>query len=421
MRSPARLSSSQECDKRSICSDCKWRPAKLNLARCSVLDRQLCGMEREPFLLKISRIIGLCNQRFDPARNRLVRVRGVRFIYCIVLHLLYLLITPCIFVVLVQSFFKCQELDMLAVAYTVVCLSRILSMMTLLYNVWTRGGQLERLVNGMFRLMYRYRRHLDNYSLQRRNLVKLLLSSARVMMMLHLLIGPDSAVMCSETAGEITEVPPFYFVLALAALQMELVLCGTDYWIYWLLTLCDWLLECMARDVRALTADLARLPRGHGCHRAVYQQQLLAAWQHLWRCCMQLNALGYDFLQLFQWQILLNLLTSYVTDTTVAFNIVLYFVDGVYVSFWRSICYVTLCVSYHLDIMKLFSIFESNHMQWLDLLGSLQQMWCTLEVRNIDWTRDTHCVALCRQVTNPISVTIAISGFSLLLLFLFLA
>lgn len=363
-------------------------------------------MEREPFLLKISRWIGLSNHRYVPDQNRLVRVSGVKLLYCMVLHLLYLLMTPFIFVVMVHSFFNCQEIDMLAVAYTVVCLSRILSMTMLLFNIWFRRKRLQRLGNGMFKLMWRYRHHLGNYSFRRRNIMKLVLSSARVLMMLHILVGTDSAVMCGDTAGEVTEVHPIYYVLAAATLHMELVLVGIDYWIYWLLAFCDWLLECMSREGRALTTDVEWLPRGHGCHRVVYQQQLLAAWQHLCRCFCRLDAFGHDFLEIFQCQILLNLLSSYVTLITVVFNLVLYFIDGVYVNFWRSTCYLVLCISYHCDVMKLFSIFESNHLQWVGLLGSLQQLWDVLEARSIDWTRDTHCIALLRQVTNQIPVSI---------------
>lgn len=363
-------------------------------------------MEREPLLLKISRWIGLSNYRYVPDRNRLVRVSGVKLVYCMILHLIYVLMTPFVFVVLVNSFFKCQEIDMLAVAYTVVCLSRILSMTMLLFNIWVRRQRLQRLGNGMFKLMRRYCHHLGNYRFRRRNCMKLVLSSARVLMMLHILVGPDSAVMCSETAGEMTEVHPVYFVLAAATLMMELVLVGVDYWIYWLLAICDWLLECMAKEGRALTTDVEWLPRGRGCHRAVYQQQLLAAWKHLWRCCCRLDALGYDFLEIFQCQILLNLLSSYVTLITVVFNLVLYFNDGVYVSFWRSTIYLTMCISYHCDVMKLFAIFESNHLQWLGLLSSLQQLWGVLEKGNIDCIRDTHCIALHRQVTNRIYVSI---------------
>ncbi|KAH8394748.1 hypothetical protein KR222_003969 [Zaprionus bogoriensis] len=348
-------------------------------------------------LIIISRLIGLSNLCYVPGRQRIELARGVHFVYCVVLHVVYLLLTPLIFLVMVHNFFECQDLDMLAMAYTVVALARVLSIVTLLFNMWLRRRQLQRVGNVLLRLLLRYYRYWGGYSFWSRNFVKLLSSCSRVVLLLHLLLGPNSAVMCGED-GVVTPVSPIYLVLTVGALLIELVMCGAIYWIYSLMALFNWLLECMAKETRGLAADVHWLPRGRGCHRAVYQQQLLAAWQHLWRCCSRMDALQQQLMRIYEWQLLFYLFSSYVTDITVVFNLVLYFNDESTVSFWRSLGYLIMCCSYHYDILKDFAVFESNRVQWMELLAHLQELWSVLGTVDIDWSRDSHCIAFYRQL-----------------------
>ncbi|EDW61078.1 putative gustatory receptor 58c [Drosophila virilis] len=349
-----------------------------------------------PIAIGISRAIGLCNLRYMPELKRFELDHGAMMVYWLFLDVVYLVLTPTTFIVMVHSFFSCQDMDMLAVAFSAVALAKGCSMLVMLASIWLRRRRVQRLGNGLLALVERYPRYHD-YSFWRRHSWKLFLGTARFVVLIHQLFGPGSALMCGEDDEIVTKVPPTYIVLAVATLLMELALSCSDTLIYFLLATSNRLLECMSQELLELAQDVRWLPSSHGCHRSVYQRQLLAAWRRLWRSCLRLDCLLQQLLQIFQLQMLLNLFTNYLIDITIIFNLVVYFADAEYISKWRIIFYFVICISYHFDIMMHFSIFGTNHQQWMRLSARLQRLWFALKPLNIDW-QDTHAMAMLRQV-----------------------
>ncbi|XP_034475934.1 putative gustatory receptor 58c [Drosophila innubila] len=356
-------------------------------------------MVQTSILITLCRLIGLCNLRYVPERGRFERDNGPMLIYWVSLHLFYVLLMPCIIFVMVRSYFHCRQMDILAEAYSVVCLAKSCLMMLLLSRTWLQRRRWQRLGNGFLAFQQLYRRDLMKfgYSYWLQNLWKTMLSLSNFMLLTHSLFGPGSLLMCGNIHDEVTEMSTSYIFLSLVILSMELIVSFADFWIYYMMDTSNWVLDCLSHEAQDLRQDMRWLPqRRRGCHRVVYQQQLLAGWQRLWRRCMRLDRLILELLHICKWQILLNLFTNYLTDITIIFNLVIYS-NGSYV-LWSLIGYMILCTLFHWEIMSYFSIFETNQLKWMHLLHCLQKLWGTVSSMDIDWPEDTRCIVLYRQL-----------------------
>ncbi|KAL7737856.1 hypothetical protein ACLKA6_006234 [Drosophila palustris] len=355
-------------------------------------------MAMSSLFITYCRLIGLCNFRYVPELGRLQRDNGPMFIYWVSLHSIYVLLTPCIIFVMVRSFFHCQQLDMLAVAYTVVSLAKSCLILMLLSRLWLQRRRWQRLGNGFLAFQQLYRRDLMQFGFDYwlRSLWKTVLSLSGFLLLINLLYGPGSLLMCGNIHDEVTEMSTLYISLSLVILCMETIIGTANYWLYSLMSLGNWVLDCLSQEAQDLRQDLHWLPQRRGCHRVVYQEQLLAGWQQLWRRCVQLDRLILELLHICQWQILLNVLTNYVTDIAIIFDLVVYS-NGPY-DLWRLLLFSLLCVLFHWDIMACFSIFGAHHVQWMHLRQQLQRLWFTLSSMDIDWLEDTHCTAFYRQL-----------------------
>ncbi|XP_017835348.1 putative gustatory receptor 58c [Drosophila busckii] len=243
-----------------------------------------------PIYITLARYIGLCNMHYTPELMRFDLDRGWRLAYCLAINLVYFLLSPCVCGVMAYTFFRCQDMDMLAVCYTVVAMANSAHLLLLLVSTWLRQ----------------------------------------------------------------------YVVF---------VLVGTS----------NWILECMCLETQELRQDLRWLPRRYGRHRLVYQQQLLAGWQHLWSKVRRLDFMLQELRQVFQRVILLNLFSSYLSDIAVLFSLVVESLDRQFVNRpWLNLGHFIICIAHLADAMINFFIFHTNHSLWCKLSRQMQGFWFQL-------------------------------------------
>ncbi|EDW09894.1 putative gustatory receptor 58c [Drosophila mojavensis] len=356
-------------------------------------------MELLSVFVSICRAIGLCNLRYVAERKRFELDQGLMLGYWLLLNVVYVVLTPVCFVLMVNSYYSCQGMDMLSMAYSCVSLTKSCSLFVVLGSVWLRRQRIRRVCNGYMRLLERFTQYHANYSYWRRHLWKLLLSNTRFVVLLNQLFGPGSALMCGVDDDEVvTGLPPIYIGLSVAVLLMDLLASCTDSLAYCVVGTSNRLLECMSQEALELTRDLRWLPPSRGRHRAVYQRQLLAAWHRLWHSCRQLDKLLVELLKIFQALLLLNVFTNYLTEISLFFNLVVLIADAEFISPWRCYFYSVVCLSFHFDILLTFSIFGANQVKWKHLSVRLQQLWLALKAMHVDYRSDTQCVAMLHQL-----------------------
>lgn len=357
-------------------------------------------MELLAIVVRLSRAIGLCNLRYVAERKRFEFDHGLMLAYWLLLNLLYLVLTPMCFLGMVYSYFSCQGMDMLSMAFSCVALAKSCSLFVILGSIWFRRHRIKHVCNGYLRLLDRFAQYNWNYSFWRRHFWKLLLSNTRFVVLLSQLFGPGSALMCGVDDEVVTEVPPIYIGLSVAVVLLEVLVSCTDSLAYFVLATSNRLLECMSQEALELRQDLRWLPPSRGRHRAVYQRQLLAAWRRLWYSCLHLSNLLVELLKIFQAQMLLNVFTNYLTEISIFFNLVVLIADAEFISLWRCYFNFIICMMFHLDILMHFSIFGANITRWKHLSARVQQLWLALKTVHMDSREDTHCVALLHQVSR---------------------
>ncbi|XP_062135596.1 putative gustatory receptor 58c [Drosophila sulfurigaster albostrigata] len=309
------------------------------------------------YLFRLSQAIGLCNYKYVPERGRFKWDKGPMRIYCIVLHIIYVLLTPCAFSMMLQDYYDCQKLEMLAIAYSIVSTAKVASVVMLISSIWLIGRKWLRMVNGFKMFQHIYRRELSGRVNLWQHVFKIPLTISRFAILFIQLFGPASIFMCEKFDGMRAQFAPLYVILSLGIALMEVLLTSVDYWLYYLMHLSNRVLGFMSEETQEIRQDLNWLPQRGGSHRNVFQQQLLAAWHKLWSRCLRLDRLINEMLKISQWQILLNFL---------------------------------------------FIIFGVNRSQWTNLLTCMEKLWFTLSDLNFDPTRDTYGIALQRQMSFAI-------------------
>ncbi|XP_060659013.1 putative gustatory receptor 58c [Drosophila nasuta] len=277
-------------------------------------------------LIPLSRAVGLCNLRFVPESGRFKRDNGPMLIYWIALHFIYLLVIPYVFVVRVSSSFHCQKIDILAVAYTVISVVKVFSLLLLIISIWVCRERWLRMGNRFIALQQLYRSDLRTIRIGQRlqHMWKLLMCLSKVILTMYSMYGPNSMLVCNIFEEKESPVSLIYIGSTIVALPLEMIVCCIDYWIYHLTRVSNWLLDCLNLEVQELKKDIGWLPRRRGFQRNVYQQQLFGGWRHLWRHCVRLDKVHREMIMIFQWQMLLNILTNYLTDITSLFNLIIY-------------------------------------------------------------------------------------------------
>ncbi|KAH8405883.1 hypothetical protein KR215_011060 [Drosophila sulfurigaster] len=350
------------------------------------------------YLFRLSQAIGLCNYKYVPERGRFKWNKGPMRIYCIVLHIIYALLTPCAFTMMLHDYYDCQKLEMLAIAYSIVSTAKVASVVMLIASIWLIGPKWLRMVNGFKMFQHIYRRELSGPVNLWQHVIKISLTLSRLGILLIQLFGPPSIFKCEKLDGMRKEFAPLYVILFLGIALMEVLLIFVDYWLYYLMHLSNRVLGFMSEETQEIRQDLNWLPQRGGSHRNVFQQQLLAAWHKLWSRCLRLDRLINEMLKISQWQILLNLLGCYLFDIAIIFNVIIYSTDSEHFQLIRFITFMLLGILFHSDIFSLFIIFGVNRSQWTNLLTCMEKLWFTLSALNFDPTRDTYGIALQRQV-----------------------
>lgn len=358
-------------------------------------------MVKPSVLITLCRLIGLCNLRYVPERGRFQRDNGPMLIYWMSLHLLFVLLTPCIIFVMARSYLQCRGMDMLALHSSIVCLSKSCLVLLLLSRTWWQRHRWQRLGNAFLAFQQLYRRDLlkFGFSYWLRNIWKTVLSLSNFMLLIYMLVGPGSLLMCDNIHinNEVIEISTSYIFLSLVVLSMQLIVSCADYWLHYMIGTSNWIIDCLSKETQDLRKDVHWLPqRRRGCHRFVYQEQLLSGWQQLWRRYLRVDRLVLELLHICRWQILLHLLTNYLADIAIIFNMFVYMNEAYVV--WIGLCLIVLCGLFHWEVMSFFSIFEEHQLQWMHLLQCMQNLWSTVSWMDIDWPEDTHCIALYRQV-----------------------
>ncbi|KAH8299969.1 hypothetical protein KR044_008019 [Drosophila immigrans] len=359
------------------------------------------------YLFRLSRAIGLCNLRFVPEKGRFKRDNGALFIYCMVLHFVYVLVIPCIFLMMLHSAYDCQKLDMLAIAYSISSIAKVVSIFLLLSSVWLLRTQWLHMINGFMRIQHQYQRELMHSERVKlwQQLWRMLMKLSRFTLLFHQLFGPPSIFMCDKFDGMRAKFVPVYLVLCLAAILMETLMDCLDSWIYYLINFSNRVLGFMSQETQELRHDLSWLPKRRGCHRNVYQQQLFAAWHKLWNRCLRLDKLTHQMLHILQWQILLNLFVGYLTVITIIFNLVIYSTESDDFHLLRVLAYLLLCTLYYSDVVSHFASFGANRLQWIHLLACIEELWFTLCSMDFDPRTDIYCIAMHRQIEFSIILT----------------
>ncbi|KAH8405884.1 hypothetical protein KR215_011062 [Drosophila sulfurigaster] len=344
------------------------------------------------FLYRVGRIVGLCNFRYEPRSGLFERDRGSILLYWIVLHMVYVLLLPCIFYMLVLNYYECQRLDMLAMAYSIVAIAKAVSIFNLVFSIWLLITKWLRVVNGFMMFQHIYCKRLSGRVKFWHYLWKPLLTVSRFSLLFLQLFGPSSIFMCNRLDGMRTPFAPLYIVLSLAFVFMEVLLTCANYWIYYLINLTNQVLGFMSEEMQGLRQDLSGLLKRRDRHRKIYQQQLFAAWHKLWFRCLRLDRVIHKMVKVCQWHILLDLFACYLSDITIVFNLIVYSTEYDNFYFPVFILLMMLDILFHSDIMSIFVIFGINRGQWAQLLASMEELWFTFGSIDFDPSADIYII-----------------------------
>ncbi|XP_043645376.1 putative gustatory receptor 58c [Drosophila teissieri] len=330
------------------------------------------------FLLRIyfqvSRLIGLCNLHYDSANHRFILNHVPTVTYCAILDVGYLLILPFALFLLTGNIYDCPDQGMFAVVYNVVALTKLLTMLFLMSSVWIQRCRLQKLGNELMKLLHKFRFDLGN-DCRNRCLCKALLTSSRFLLLTQQLVTRDSVVNCKGNSRLRRAMLPYQMAAIVYALIMILLMSYVDLTVYMIEVAGNWLLVNMSQRVLEMVQDLEALPTRNGIPREMGLMQILAAWRKHWRRCHRLDELLKQIVDIFQWQLLFNLLTTYIFNIAVLFRLWIYLEFDQTFHIWKGILYAVLFLTHHVEVIMQFSIFEINRSKWLGLLESIANLW----------------------------------------------
>ncbi|XP_041447757.1 putative gustatory receptor 58c [Drosophila obscura] len=332
------------------------------------------------FYFELSRLIGLCNLHYDPNQRRLVLNHVPTVVYCLVLDVVFVLVMPFAFGLLAGKIYGCKHLGMFSTVYSVMGQAKLFTMLLLVSSVWLRRCRVERLGNEYLKLLFDFRTAMRN-NCRRRCLWKVALTSSRFVMLIQILLTQNSLVHCQRTLDR-AGVAPFYMAAIVYALIMELMVSYVDFTVYMIQVSGNWLISNMTHQLQEMFDDLEVLPKHLGRPRDMGIRQILDAWLLLWHRCLQLDDLLRQLRQIFQWQILFNMGTTYIYSIATVFRLWIYMEYAEDFNMWKCLFTVFVCLAHHAEIMMQFSIFETTSSKWLKLRERLQNLWFVNQSQN---------------------------------------
>ncbi|XP_001361689.4 putative gustatory receptor 58c [Drosophila pseudoobscura] len=332
------------------------------------------------FYFELSRLIGLCNLHYDPPHHRLVLNHVPTVVYCLVLDVAYVLIMPFAFSLLVGNIYGCKQLGMFDTVYNVMGQAKLFSMLVLIGGVWLRRCRMEGLGNEYLKLLFHFRSAALNH-VRRLCLWKVTLTSSRFVMLIQILLTPNSLMHCKYTLDR-TGVAPFYLAAMGYALIMELMVTYVDVTVYMIHVSGNWLISSMTERLQEMIDDVEVLPKRLGRPRDMGLRQILSAWLLLWHRCLHLDDLLRQLRDIFQWQILFNLGTTYIFSIATVFRLWIYIDYSKDFSLWTCLIMLFVFLAHHCEVMMQFSIFHTNTSKWRKLQEQLQHLWFLNQSQN---------------------------------------
>lgn len=343
----------------------------------------------------VSRLIGLCNLHYNFKTRRFILNHVPTVIYCLVLNVAYLLVLPFALTLLSGNIYKCPDVGMFGVVYNVVALAKLSTMVLLIASVWIQRRRLQRLANDLMGMLHKFRFALGN-DCRKKTLWKVLLTSSRFVLLTQQLLARDSVVHCESNSKLRAAMVPYFRAAIAYCLIMLLLVIYVDLTVYMVQVAGNWLLTNMTQKVQEMIEDLEALPKRKGLPREMGLRQLLPAWRRLWRRCLHLDAVLLELLELFQWQLLSNLLTTYIFNIATLFRLWIYLSFDTDFHIYRGVLYAVLILTHHAELLMQFSVFETNRYKWLELLEKVGKLW--YENYAGDDLQNSQAMILSRQV-----------------------
>ncbi|XP_034651108.1 putative gustatory receptor 58c [Drosophila subobscura] len=332
------------------------------------------------FYFELSRLIGLCNLHYDPQHQCLVRNHVPTVVYCLVLDVIYVLVMPSAFALLAGNISGCKNLGMFGVVYSVMGQAKLFTMMLLIGSVWLRRCRIQALANDYLKLMSDFRSDLQS-NCRRLCLWKVAMTSSRFIMLIQALLSSNSLVHCKRSIDR-ADVAPYYVASMVFAVIMELMVCFADFTVYMIQVSGNCLISNKTERLQEMIDDVAVLPKRLGRPRDMGLRQVLSAWLSLWHRCQQLDDLLRQLREIFQWQMLFNLGTTYIFNIATVFRLWIYMEYAKNFSLWKCLFFVFVALAHHVEIMMQFSIFETTSTKWLQLREQLQNLWFANQSQN---------------------------------------
>ncbi|KAH8290906.1 hypothetical protein KR054_007040 [Drosophila jambulina] len=326
------------------------------------------------FYFQVSRLIGLCNLHYSFKERRFVLDHAPTVLYCLLLNVAYVLILPFALALLTGNLYKCPDMGMFGVVYNVVALTKLSSLVLLVGSIWIQRCRLQRLGNDLMGLLHKFRFALGN-DCRKKTLWKVLLTSSRFVILTQQLVARDSVVHCDGDSKLREILLPYYRASIFYILIMLLLVIYVDLTVYMVQVAGNWLLTNMTQKVEEMIQDLEVLPERRGLPREMGLRQILPAWRRLWRRCLHLDSVLRELLELFQWQILFNLLTTYVFHIATLFRLWIYLSFDKNYNVYKGIMYAVLFLTHHVEVLMQFSVFETNRSKWLELRDRVVKLW----------------------------------------------
>ncbi|KAH8238705.1 hypothetical protein KR038_005919 [Drosophila bunnanda] len=326
------------------------------------------------FYFEVSRLIGLCNLHYIFKERRFVLNHVPTVLYCLLLNVSYMLILPLALFLLTGNIYECPDKGMFGVVYNVVAITKLITLVLLLGNIWIQRCRLQRLGNDLMGMLHRFRFALGN-DCRKKTLWKVLLTSSRFVLLTQQLVARDSLVHCEVNSKLRQTLVPYYRAAIVYLLIMLLLVIYVDLTVYMVQLSGNWLLTNMTQKVEEMIQDLKALPQRRGLPREMALRQILPAWRRLWRRCLHLDSVLRELLELFQWQILFNLLTTYIFNLAALFRLWIYLSFDNNYNVYKGIVYAIMFLTHHVELVMQFSVFETNRSKWLELWGKVVKLW----------------------------------------------
>lgn len=323
---------------------------------------------------EVSRLIGLSNLHYDPRKQFFRHDHVPTIAYCLLLDVAYVLALPVATAILTGNIYSCPDMGMFGVVYNVVGLVKLVTVFLLMASVWIQRRRLQNLGNELLAMLGMFRSALGN-DCRKRCLWKLLLTSSRFVLMAQQLMIQDSLIKCKISSKFLAFMAPIYSASMVFALLMLLLVSYVDLTVYMIVVNGNWLLENMSLNVREMVQDLKTLPKRNGNVRKMGLRQVLGAWQAVWKRCLLLDGVLQQLLEIFQWQLLFNLLTTYIYNIATLFRMWIYLEYDQNFHLWKAIIFAAMFLVHHVEIMMQFSVFEINRQKWQELFDSMEELW----------------------------------------------